>query len=150
MHSLENSKHLFPEVKLCGLVSIFYIHVSGMIYIFPWLVFFGISIFLYCVQELSAQPQERREGQGTATSWLAAVPCPLLCFCIWAESSHKWPTYIFPVWKIMDHKRTQLILVVNFLFGLRVNEITNKTFYILDSHQPFICSVDCCMGIQAM
>jgi hypothetical protein len=34
----------------------------------------------------------------------------------------------------------QLILVVNFLFGLRVNEIPNKTF-ILDSHQPFICCV---------
>jgi hypothetical protein len=32
------------------------------------------------------------------------------------------------------------MLVVNFLFGLRVNEIQNKTF-ILDSHQPFICSV---------
>jgi hypothetical protein len=33
-----------------------------------------------------------------------------------------------------------IILVVNFLFGLRVNEIPNKTF-ILDSHRPFICSV---------
>jgi hypothetical protein len=40
----------------------------------------------------------------------------------------------------MDHKWKQLTLVVNFLFGLRVNEILNKTF-ILDSHQPFICSV---------
>jgi hypothetical protein len=39
----------------------------------------------------------------------------------------------------MDHKWQQLILVVNFLFGLRVNEIPNMTF-ILDSHRPFICS----------
>jgi hypothetical protein len=30
------------------------------------------------------------------------------------------------------------MLVVNFLFGFRVNEIPNNTF-ILDSHQPFIC-----------
>jgi hypothetical protein len=35
--------------------------------------------------------------------------------------------------------KTKLILVVNFLFSLRVNEIPNKTF-ILDSHQSFICS----------
>jgi hypothetical protein len=40
----------------------------------------------------------------------------------------------------MDHKWKQLILVVNFLFGLRVNEITNKKL-ILESHRPFICSV---------
>jgi hypothetical protein len=40
----------------------------------------------------------------------------------------------------MDHKWKQLILVVNFSFGLRVNEIPNKTF-ISDSYQPFICSV---------
>jgi hypothetical protein len=32
----------------------------------------------------------------------------------------------------MDHKWKQLILVVNFLFGLRMNEIPNKKF-ILDS-----------------
>ena len=42
----------------------------------------------------------------------------------------------------MDHKWKQLILVVNFLFGLRVNEIPNKTF-ILDSHRPFIYNVHC-------
>jgi len=40
----------------------------------------------------------------------------------------------------MDHKWKQLIFVVNFLFGLRVNEIPNKTF-MLDSYQPIICSV---------
>jgi hypothetical protein len=40
----------------------------------------------------------------------------------------------------MDHKWKQLIPVVNFLFGLRVNETLNKTF-ILDSDRPFICDV---------
>ncbi len=88
----------------------------GAIYIFPRLVLFGISIFMCCIRELSAQPQERREGQGTAAKhWLAAVPCPPLRSCSWAESSHTWTTYKFP---IMDHKWKQL-----------------------DSHRPFICSV---------
>jgi hypothetical protein len=36
----------------------------------------------------------------------------------------------------MDHKWKQLIFGVIFLFGIRVNET-----FILDSHQPFICSV---------
>ncbi len=101
-------------------------------------------LFLCCVKrerELLAQPQEWTEGQGTASKqWLAAVTCPSLRFCSWAESSHKWLTYKFPIWKITDHKWKQLILVVNFLFGLRVNEIPDKTL-ILDSHRPFICSV---------
>ncbi len=56
--------------------------------------------------------------------------------------THKWPTYKFPIWRIIDHKWKQLILVVNFLFALRVNEIPNKTF-ILDSHWPFLCSAYC-------
>ncbi len=113
----------------------------GAINIFPRYVLFGISFFLYCMRERSAQPQERREGQGTATKQgLGAIPCPLLYSCGWAESSHKWPTYKYPILKIMDHKRKQLILVVNFFFGLRVNEIPNKIF-ILDSHRPSICSV---------
>jgi hypothetical protein len=51
----------------------------GAIYLFPPIVLIEISIFLYCVRELSAQPQERREGQGVAAKqWLAAVPYPTL------------------------------------------------------------------------
>ncbi len=112
----------------------------GAIYIFSWCVLFGIYFSLYYVRELSAQPQERREGQGTAARHrLRAVPCHPLPSCGWAESSHTWPTYKFPIWKVTDHKWKQLFLVVNFLFSLRVNEIQNKTF-ILDSHRPFICS----------
>ncbi len=40
--------------------------------LFPRPFLFWISIFLYCFSELSAQPQERIEGQGTAASrgWL--------------------------------------------------------------------------------
>jgi hypothetical protein len=35
----------------------------------------AINIFLFCVRKLLAQPQERREGQGTAAKQgLAAVP----------------------------------------------------------------------------
>jgi hypothetical protein len=61
---------------------------------------------------------------------LVAVLCPPLRSCSWGESSHKWPTYEFPIWIIMDHKWKQLIFVVNFLFGLRVNEIPNKTYTV--------------------
>ncbi len=76
VHCTENSKHTLLEMKLLGCVLNFYIHVSGAaIFIFPQSVLFGISIFLYSVRELSAQPLEWREGQGTAAKqWLAAVP----------------------------------------------------------------------------
>ncbi len=48
----------------------------GAINVFLSSALYGISIFLYCVRELLAQLQERREGQGTATKQrLAAVPC---------------------------------------------------------------------------
>ncbi len=51
---------------------------------------------------------------------------------------HKWSTYKFPIWKITDHNWKQLILVVNFIFGLRVNGIPNQIF-IFDSHRTFVC-----------
>ncbi len=133
-HCSEDLKDIFPEMKLRSLVPNFYIHIYS-IYIFLQSVLFGISTFLYCVRELSAQPQEQREWQGTAAKqWLSAVPCPPLYSCSWAESSHKWPTDKFPIWKIMHHKLKQLILVVNILISLRVNEIPNKTF-TLNSHR---------------
>jgi hypothetical protein len=73
----------------------------GAIYLFPPIVLFEISIFLYCVRELSAQPQERREGQGVAAKlWLEAVPYPPLDSLGWAKSLHKWPTYKFPIGKL--------------------------------------------------
>jgi hypothetical protein len=66
-HCFEKLKLIFPEMKLRGLIPNFYIHVSGAICIFPRLVLFRISI-LHCMRELSAQPQERRGGQGTAAN----------------------------------------------------------------------------------
>jgi hypothetical protein len=56
----ENSKHKLPQMKLRGLVPNFFIRVTG-IYIF----------LLYCVRELSAQPQEWRAGQELpqSSSW---------------------------------------------------------------------------------
>jgi hypothetical protein len=70
----DKSKRIFPEMKLQGLIPTFMY--LGAIYIFLGSVRFGISIFLYCVRELSAQPQKRREGQGTAAKQ-RAVGCPL-------------------------------------------------------------------------
>jgi hypothetical protein len=63
-------------MKQLGLVPISTFMYLKAIYIFPRLVLFGISIFLYYVRELSAQPL------GTAAKqWLAAVPCPPTYFC---------------------------------------------------------------------
>jgi hypothetical protein len=69
------------EPKIRNIYSQFLHSYLGAICVF--MVLFGISIFLYCARELLAQPQERREGQGTAAKQcLAAVPCPpLRCCC---------------------------------------------------------------------
>ena len=132
-HCTKNLKYIFLEMKLCGLVPNFHIHESVINYSHDRSYLESLLYFLYCVRELSAQPQKRREGQETAAKqWLTAVPCPILRSCGWAESLLIWPIYKFPICKIMGYKWKQLILVVNFLFGLRVNEIPNKTF-ILDS-----------------
>jgi hypothetical protein len=66
IHCTDNLKYRFPEMKLHSVVPNFYIHVSGSHLYIPTSVLSGISVFLYCVLELSAQPKERREGQGTA------------------------------------------------------------------------------------
>ncbi len=120
-HCTENSKHKFPEMKLRGLVSNFYIHVlmSGRDYISHARSYLEsrISIFLYCVRELSAPAVEPRVHIND-------------------------PTCKFPIQLRIINKK-QLILVVNFLFCLRVNEIPNKTL-ILDSHGFFFCNAHTC------
>ncbi len=65
-------------MKLRSLVPNFYIHVSGNnLYIPHSWSYFEISIILHCMRELSAQPQEQREGQGTsAKQRLAASSLP--------------------------------------------------------------------------
>ncbi len=46
------------------------------------------NLYVGYLCELLAQPQEQRRGQGTAANFcLAAVPCPSLRGCGWAESS---------------------------------------------------------------
>jgi hypothetical protein len=46
LHCMENSKQIFPEMKLHGLVPNFYIHVSVCDLYFPTI---GPPILLYCV-----------------------------------------------------------------------------------------------------
>jgi hypothetical protein len=121
-------------MKLCGSTFMF----LGAIYVFSRLVLLGISIFLYCVRVISAQLQEWREEQGTTTKhcWqqFPALPyAPSVEPRIHIYDQHT-------NFQLENYGWKQLILVVNLLFGLRVNEIPNKTF-ILDSHRPFICSV---------
>jgi hypothetical protein len=105
------------------------------IYIFPWLVLFGISFFLCCVREIGSTAGVERRAGNCCQPLLggSSLLCPLLRSCCWAESSHKWPTSKFPIRKITDHKWKQLTLVVNFLFGLR------HLYWI--PHRAFICSV---------
>jgi hypothetical protein len=116
----------------------------GAIYIFPQSVLFGTSIFLHCGWAESSHKwttytfllncRSKEKGR-------ELPPNSALRSRDWVNSYiHKWSTIKFPIWKNTEHKWKQLILVVNILFGLRVNEIPNKTF-ILDSHQLFICSV---------
>jgi hypothetical protein len=112
----------------------------GAIYIFSRLALFGISIFLYCVRELSTQPQERGEGQRTAATkqWVAAVPCPPLRSCPRVHINDQHTNFQFG--KLWIIKGSINPCIVNFLFGLRVSEIPYKT-NTLDSHLPFICRI---------
>ncbi len=124
-------------MKLHSLNPNFYIHVSGSDLYIPTI---GLISLYSCIAWENSQLNRMSGGEGREqllTHCLAAVPYLSLRSCGWAKSSHKWP---IPIWKIMDHKWKQLILVVNFLFGFRVNEILNKTF-ILESDRLFICGV---------
>ncbi len=115
----------------------------GTIYIFPTV---GLILNIYnpSLHERtlgSTAGAERRAGncrQAEVSSKFPALPSAP---AVEPKRVHiNGPTHKFPIWKITDHKWKQLIPVVNFLFGLRVNEITNMTF-ILDYYRPFICSV---------
>ncbi len=107
-----------PRNETGQLRSQFYLHVSGSNLYIPTIGL--IWNLYYCI--------------GTAAKQrVAAFPFPPLRFCGWAESSHKWPTYNFPLSKITDHKWKKLILVVNFLF-----EWDSKyDLFLLNSHRPF-------------
>jgi hypothetical protein len=115
-------------MKQLNLVLNFYIHVSGSVLYIPTIDLMW-NLFLYFVREFSAQPQERKEGQGTAAKQqLAAVPALLPPP---PQLSQKF-TKITNMENYGYHKWKQIILVVNFLFGLRVIKIPNKTFTYIE------------------
>jgi hypothetical protein len=58
IHCSENSKPILPEMKLCGLVPNFYIHVSGSDLYIPTIGLISNFYFLCCVGELSAPAVE--------------------------------------------------------------------------------------------
>ncbi len=75
----EISFTLKPNKKLTTMINSFHL----------WSIILQIgNMFVGNLCGLSAQPQEQRGGQGNAAnSCLAAVPCPSLRSCGWAESS---------------------------------------------------------------
>ncbi len=111
----------------------FYIHVSGSYLFFPQSVLPGISIFLYCVRELSAQPQEQRGGQGTAgKQGLAAVPCPSLHSCGWARVHINYQHTNFQCGKlrIINGNKESLQSIFNFLIWFESEWDSIYEFYI--------------------
>jgi hypothetical protein len=96
--------------------------------------------FLYCVIELSAQLYRSGEKGRELLPSSCWRQFPVLPSAVELGVHINDPTYKLPIWKITDHKWIQLILLDNFLFRLRVNEIPIKIF-ILNSHRPFLCSI---------
>ncbi len=75
-----------------------------------------------------------REGAPLLLTWMAGGSSPFRRFgdfLLFFHTAKSW-------WKL-DPLAVIQILVVNFLFGLKMNEIPNKTF-ISDSHRPFLCN----------
>jgi hypothetical protein len=65
--------------KRRGLVSSFYIHVSGSGLYIPRIgLIFGISIFLFCMRELSAQPRSGEKDRELAAAGSSSLPSPPL------------------------------------------------------------------------
>jgi hypothetical protein len=121
-------------MKLQGLVPNSYIHVSGRSYL--------ESLFSCIVGEnsrLNRRSREKGRELPPSRGWrqFPALP-PLMRVEPRVHINDQHPSFQFGKLRIIKWK--PLILVVNLLFGLSVNEIPNKTF-ILDSHEPFICSV---------
>jgi hypothetical protein len=126
-------------MKLRGLVPNFYIHVSGSGLYIPTIgLIWNLYYPTYIGRESSRLNCRRGEKVRELTSSRGLQQFPALPSA--TAKVHLNDQHTNSNWKITDHKWKQLILVVNFLFGLRENEIPNKTF-ILDSHLPFICSV---------
>jgi hypothetical protein len=86
---------LKPNKKLTTKINCFHL----------WSIIIQIgNLYVGHLWELSAQLQERRGGQGTATNHcLAAVPCPSLHSSSWAESSFT------QYWKIEIPNKTNCV-----------------------------------------
>jgi hypothetical protein len=142
----ENLKHIFPEMPLHSRPrSHFYIHVSGSdLYSPPIGLIWNLYYPVLYERTLSSTVAAERIAGNCRQGGLAAVPCPLLSSCGWAQSSHKWPTYKFSNFgKLWIPKWKQLIIIVNFLYGLRMNETPNKTIlYWILTGLHFQCSKD--------
>ncbi len=92
--------NIYSQKWNCAVSSQFTFMYLGVIYMFPQSVLSGMCILLYCLWELLAQPQERRKRKGTVRAvdcHQAEVDSSSLPSRGWAESSHKWPTYKFPI-----------------------------------------------------
>jgi hypothetical protein len=112
----------------------------GAIYIFPRsVVIWSLYFPLLHDRTLGSTHRSREKGRELPPSrgWpLSAIPCSPLRLLQLSRELTKMTNIQISNLEIKDHKWKQFILVVNFLFGLRVTEIPNKTF-ILDSHRPF-------------
>jgi hypothetical protein len=124
-HWTENSEHTFPEMKLRGLVHNFYLHVSGSDLYIPTIGLTWNLYFLVLHESTlgSTTGAERRAGNCRqavlGNSSLTSTPLPRLSreFTQMTKIHNKNNKNKFPIWKIRDHRRKQLILVVNFLFA---------------------------------
>ncbi len=126
-------------MKLPSLVPNFNIHVSGSILYIPtighiWNLCFPVSLERTLSSATGAKGRAGNCRQAEVGG--SSLPSPPL-LQLSREFTDQHTNFQFG--KLQDHKWNQLILVVNFLFGSRVNEIANKPF-ILDSHRLFLCS----------
>jgi hypothetical protein len=74
LHCAENSKHIFPETKLRGLVPNFYIHVPGSDFYIPMIGLIWNLYFPVVRERTLGSTEERRVGQVTATKQRLVAP----------------------------------------------------------------------------
>ncbi len=124
-------KHIFPEMKLCGLIPNFCIHVSGT-FIYSHNLIWNLHFPALCEKTFSSTTGvERRAGGNCRQAEVdgSSPPFPPLLMMSRGFTS-------------MTHIKFRKLRIIYFLFRLKVNEIPHKTF-ILDSHctasnRPFL------------
>ncbi len=98
----ENSKHIFPEIKLCGLVPNFFIHVSGSDLSIPkisliWNLYFPVLRERTLGSTAGAERRARELPPSSGWWQFPALPSA-------PAVEPRVQTYKFPIWKIMNHK----------------------------------------------